>query len=75
MLRWDPKLPHTRQLPNVRHIRHAVSINERRRPYAEYLVTPENPKALREAWFAGVHSDVGGTFEDDPRWPGSPSSG
>ena len=47
---------------------HAVSIDEKRRPYREYLVQPKGSKpALNETWFAGVHSDVGGTFEDDPR--------
>lgn len=59
-LRW----PYTISLPNVAHIRHAVSIDERRRPYREYLVE-RHPKGLQEQWFAGVHSDVGGTFEPD----------
>jgi uncharacterized protein (DUF2235 family) len=61
-LRW----PFTHQLFNVRQIRHAVSIDEYRRPYHEYLADPRH-HGLEEAWFAGVHSDVGGTFEDDPR--------
>ncbi|MDF1597638.1 MAG: DUF2235 domain-containing protein [Acidimicrobiia bacterium] len=64
-LRFDPKWPYTRQLPNARTIRHAVSINERRRPYEEYLVHPKGKTDLREAWFAGVHSDVGGGFSFD----------
>jgi uncharacterized protein (DUF2235 family) len=54
--------PYTRDLPNVRHIRHAVSIDERRRPYHEFLFNPRD--GLDEAWFAGVHCDVGGTFDD-----------
>jgi uncharacterized protein (DUF2235 family) len=65
-LRWDPKWPYTRKVPNARTVRHAVSIDERRRPYAEYLVEGDHP-GLREVWFAGVHSDVGGTFTDDAR--------
>ncbi|RPI23049.1 MAG: DUF2235 domain-containing protein, partial [Actinobacteria bacterium] len=40
-LRWDPSWPYTRQLPNARVIRHAVSIDEKRRPYPEYLVEAE----------------------------------
>ncbi len=60
--RFDPKWPYTRQLPNAAAIRHAVSIDERRRPYREYLVENENQDVLTEAWFAGVHSDVGGGF-------------
>ena len=67
ILRSDPNWPYTRKLPNARHVMHAVSIDERRRPYAAYLVTPD-PKTttLRETWFAGVHSDVGGGFVDHP---------
>jgi uncharacterized protein (DUF2235 family) len=58
-LQW----PYTRSLPNVARIRHAVSIDERRRPYREYLVE-RHPEGLEERWFAGVHADVGGTFPD-----------
>jgi uncharacterized protein (DUF2235 family) len=68
VLRWNLKWPWTRRLPNVRAVRHAVSIDEKRRPYREYLVEAQPPTpVLEEVWFAGVHSDVGGTFEDDPR--------
>ncbi|MCW2604058.1 MAG: hypothetical protein JWN61_2193 [Pseudonocardiales bacterium] len=75
ILRWDLHWPYTRQMPNVRAVRHAVSIDEKRRPFHEYLVeAPEHepaagPPAIDEVWFAGVHSDVGGTFDDDPRLP------
>lgn len=55
--------PYTRSLPNAVRIRHAVSIDERRRPYREYLVE-RHPLGLEERWFAGVHADVGGTFPD-----------
>ncbi|GII85613.1 hypothetical protein Ssi03_36030 [Sphaerisporangium siamense] len=71
VLRWDMRWLYTRQIPNVRRVRHAVSIDEWRGPFAEYLITtpPECesrvPRVVEEAWFAGVHSDVGGTFEDD----------
>ena len=58
--------PFTRSLPNVARIRHAVSIDERRRPYREYLVE-RHPLGLEERWFAGVHADVGGTFMPDHR--------
>jgi uncharacterized protein (DUF2235 family) len=61
-LRW----PYTKSLPNVAHIGHAVSIDERRRPYREYLVE-RHPSGLEELWFAGVHADVGGTFEPDDK--------
>jgi uncharacterized protein (DUF2235 family) len=75
ILRWDLHWPYTAQLPNVRSVRHAVSIDEKRRPYHEYLIeTPDPAPAsgapmIEEVWFAGVHSDVGGTFDDDARLP------
>ena len=63
-LRFDTlQWPYTRSLPNVARIRHAVSIDEHRRPYREYLVE-RHPLGLEERWFAGVHADVGGTFPD-----------
>ncbi|WP_019068287.1 DUF2235 domain-containing protein [Streptomyces hokutonensis] len=58
--------PYTHQLPNAARIRHAVSLDEKRRPYREFLVTPRPEpvrNTLEEVWFAGVHSDVGGTFD------------
>jgi uncharacterized protein (DUF2235 family) len=64
--RSAPAWPYTRSLPNARRIRHAVSIDERRRPFREYLVETDSPETLEEVWFPGVHSDVGGTFPDDP---------
>jgi len=65
LLRWDPAWPYTRTLPNARVTRHAVSIDERRRPYREYLVHPGEQRDLQEVWFAGVHSDIGGGFKDN----------
>lgn len=71
ILRWDAKWPYTRNLANVRKVRHAVSIDEYRRPYRDYLARKDAKAKVQptiyEVWFAGVHSDVGGTFEDDPR--------
>jgi len=61
-LQW----PYTHQLPNASRIRHAVSLDEMRRPYHEFLVTrrpPPRQGTAEEVWFAAVHSDVGGTFE------------
>ncbi|APB01266.1 DUF2235 domain-containing protein [Nocardia seriolae] len=68
LLRWALHWPFTRQVPNVAKAFHAVSIDEKRRPYREYLVLPRSERTvLTETWFAGVHSDVGGTFVDDPK--------
>lgn len=58
----------TGSVPNAATVRHAVSINEWRNPYRGMLLedrpTSQEPE---EVWFAGVHSDVGGTYEDDHR--------
>lgn len=75
-LNWRAKFqearwPFTRKVPNVRHGRHALAIDERRRHYPEYRFDRHEVRKpggrLREMWFAGVHSDVGGTFRDDHR--------
>jgi uncharacterized protein (DUF2235 family) len=66
----DIAWPYTRQLPNVKVVRHAVSIDEKRPQFEEYLVEPkEGAKypALKEVWFAGVHSDVGGGFQENDK--------
>ncbi len=68
LLRGSVTWPWTRRLPNVARVRHAVSIDERRRAFREYLVQPRGKRpVLEEVWFAGVHSDVGGTFDDDAK--------
>ena len=67
--------PFTLQLPHAHTIRHAVAIDEIRRPYAHYPLNPPNPnhlnvdleQDLREVWFSGVHSDVGGVFATGTR--------
>lgn len=71
ILKWDINWPSTRTILNADRIRHAISIDEHRRPYREYVGVPaaKNPTQLEEAWFAGVHSDVGGTFEAPPGTP------
>lgn len=73
---WRAKLqqakwPFTRKVPNVVIGRHALAIHEKRRYYAEYRFDlnelDSEKRDLSEMWFMGVHSDVGGTFEDDHR--------
>jgi uncharacterized protein (DUF2235 family) len=67
-------LPFTSSNKSVRRVRHAVSIDERRGFFAPslYMPEPSNPESLRklhgdikEVWFAGVHSDVGGGYPRD----------
>lgn len=49
----------------VDHARHAVAVDERRKPYAPTLwATKEVPGTVRQAWFAGVHRGVGGGYRE-----------
>lgn len=65
--RW----PFTRNVDGVKVGRLALALDENRRAFTEYRFDPRevaDPKRdLREVWFAGVHSDVGGQYEDDHR--------
>ena len=61
---WDPlKLPYTAQNPDMANGRHAVSIDERRCYFRNNLWGNQLPdQSLKQVWFAGVHSDVGGSY-------------
>ncbi len=65
------KWPFTRNVANVTHGRHAMAIDEKRRFYEAYRFSEkavaDPDRDLREVWFSGIHSDVGGTYEDDHR--------
>lgn len=60
--------PFTRNVKNVAAGRLAIAIDENRRPFPAYRFDPkqvaERPDDLKEVWFAGVHSDVGGQYAD-----------
>jgi uncharacterized protein (DUF2235 family)/mono/diheme cytochrome c family protein len=59
-------LPYTATLPDVPFLRHAVSIDERRAFFRQNLI--HEPVAanqnIRQVWFGGVHSDVGGSYAE-----------
>jgi uncharacterized protein (DUF2235 family) len=63
--RW----PYTAKITNVNLARHALAIDERRRPYRPYRfdadVVAASGGLYQEMWFAGTHSDIGGQFADD----------
>lgn len=63
---WDPlRLPYTGQNPDMANGRHCVSIDERRCYFRDNLWGPQLPnQTLKQVWFAGVHSDVGGSYAD-----------
>ena len=59
--------PFTRHNPEIAIVRHAVSIDERRCCFRHNLmeVDRNNPKQdIKNVWFAGVHSDVGGGYPE-----------
>jgi len=51
---------------SVRRAFHAVAIDERRGPFTPTLweTQPSPTQIVEQAWFTGVHSDVGGGYED-----------
>ena len=63
---WDPvKLPYTAQNPDMANGRHAVSIDERRCYFRNNLWGAALPgQNLKQVWFAGVHSDIGGSYAE-----------
>lgn len=48
----------------IRHARHAVSIDENRQDFEPALWTYKAGMNLKQVWFAGVHTDVGGGYEE-----------
>jgi len=55
--------PITFHNPAVQHARHAVSIDERRCFFRQNLIGKWEPaQDVKNVWFAGVHSDVGGGY-------------
>jgi uncharacterized protein (DUF2235 family) len=57
-------LPYTFELKDVSTIRHAVSLDERRAFFRSNLVRDAPAPRLKQVWFAGVHSDVGGSYPE-----------
>jgi hypothetical protein len=60
------RLPYTADLGDVPVVRHAVAIDERRTFYRQNLVheRADNGRGVKQVWFAGVHSDVGGCYPE-----------
>ena len=58
-------LPFSARNPDIRTGRHAVSIDERRCYYRQNLWgAPFEHQDIKQVWFAGVHSDVGGSYPE-----------
>ncbi|GAA1800417.1 DUF2235 domain-containing protein [Agromyces neolithicus] len=71
--KWDIKWPYTRAVPNARHVRHAIAIDERRRPFREYVIEADSESLVEEAWFSGIHGDVGGGEKNTAAGSGRPA--
>jgi hypothetical protein len=51
----------------VKNAYHALAIDERRGPFLPTLWTKVPPTStVEQAWFAGVHGDVGGNYHESP---------
>jgi uncharacterized protein (DUF2235 family) len=61
---WDPvHVPYTFRNPDLAIGRHAIAIDERRCHFRQNLWAPAGPgQDIKQVWFAGVHSDVGGGY-------------
>lgn len=55
----------TKMGANVSITRHAMAIDERREDFEPTLWLPRPGVDLKQVWFAGVHSDVGGSYPPD----------
>jgi uncharacterized protein (DUF2235 family) len=66
-----PEKYETHLNPNVQHARHAIAIDERRNAFdrvkwgGEYSKPQEENHSFEQLWFAGDHSDVGGSYEEN----------
>jgi uncharacterized protein (DUF2235 family) len=60
---YDPvKFPYTARNPGIDIIRHAISVDERRWFFRQNRMYRTGAQDLKEFWFPGVHSDVGGGY-------------
>lgn len=48
----------------IRHARHAVAIDENREDFEPSLWTLKEGVDLKQVWFSGVHTDIGGGYEE-----------
>ena len=59
------RLPYTAQNRDMRNGRHAISIDERRSFFQKNVWGPAlTGQSIKQVWFAGVHSDVGGSYSE-----------
>jgi len=62
----DKHLFYDRKLgSNIKIARHALSLDEKRKDFEPTLWEPREGTNLKQVWFAGCHSDVGGSYAPD----------
>lgn len=64
LINWYKSYPYSRKLSIAKVVRHAVAIDERRKHF-DYTAVNAEHKNLKEVFFAGVHSDVGGGYQEE----------
>src|SRR6516225_4601020 len=58
-------IPFTQNNPAIQIARHAISLDEHRAFYRQNLLGDGRPgQDFKQVWFAGVHSDVGGSYPE-----------
>jgi uncharacterized protein (DUF2235 family) len=57
----------TKMSANVSIARHALAIDEQREDFAPTIWNPNSGVDLKQIWFAGVHSDIGGSYPPDKK--------
>lgn len=66
---WPHKFHNFSLCPGVDFARHALSIDDERKTFHPQLWAPlragENPERLKQVWFCGVHTDVGGGYPEE----------
>lgn len=61
----DDEFYNTRMGSNIVTARHALAIDEQRQDFEPTIWTPVNGVDLKQVWFSGVHTDVGGSYPPD----------
>ena len=61
----DDEFYDTKMGSNVSIARHALAIDEQREDFKPTIWTPRPGVDLKQVWFSGVHSDVGGSYPPD----------
>ena len=63
----DDEFYDTKMGSNVSYARHALAIDEQREDFEPTVWTPRPGVDLKQVWFSGVHTDVGGSYPPDKK--------